>query len=297
MSLATIIRNMSASVDAHLKNQIVSSICLLAHWTDVTNKVSFVLRQMPPTTLTDLQKDSLAGLTEKDLQVKAFIDQVYVNEFVFLSVYVPRIIDVNTASLVTLGETAQDARFVRMNAQDRIIEKLVQLTYAGGLKNDTVNVYELQWEMQLRLRRLRVGLVKQTLLCELESTLDNIKKDLSIEIQGKMWTNTLFTNLIWKFNPAEHKRMFEGEFKLISHYGYLLPVHQEQPISPDVPICHELETSGRQWQVDDQALEDHRNEMTPGMSSLMQNIDTVVEFHVKKIHNEVSTLMIEWLII
>ncbi len=109
MSLASIVRNMSASVDARLKNQIVSSLHLLAHWTDVTNKVSFVLKQMPPTTLSDLQKDIQNGLTEKDLQAKAFIDQVYVNEFCFLSVFVPRIIDINTASLVTLGETAQDA--------------------------------------------------------------------------------------------------------------------------------------------------------------------------------------------
>ena len=57
MSLATILRSIDRSVDAQLKNQVNSAIWLLCHWPDVTNKVSFILKQMPPTTLSELQKD------------------------------------------------------------------------------------------------------------------------------------------------------------------------------------------------------------------------------------------------
>ena len=56
----------------------------------------------------------------------------------------------------------------------------------------------------MRMKRLRVGLAKQTLLCDLDATLDIFKKDLSLEINGKMYTNLLFTNLDWKFN-SEHR--------------------------------------------------------------------------------------------
>lgn len=57
MSLATILCSIDRSVDAQLKNQVNSAIWLLCHWPDVTNKVSFILKQMPPTRLSELQKD------------------------------------------------------------------------------------------------------------------------------------------------------------------------------------------------------------------------------------------------
>ena len=79
---------------------------------------------MPPTTLSELQKDWLAGQSEQELTAKAFIDAVHVNEFVYLSVYVPRVIDINSVSLVTSGDMPSKIRYVRMNAQGRIIEKL-----------------------------------------------------------------------------------------------------------------------------------------------------------------------------
>ena len=90
----------------------ISAIWLLSHWQDVTNKASFILKQMPPTTLSELQKDWTSGLTKQELTAKAFIDNVHVNEFVYLSVYVPRIIDLNSVSLVRRGEVQTEIRYV-----------------------------------------------------------------------------------------------------------------------------------------------------------------------------------------
>ena len=90
-----------------------------------------------------------------------------------LSAYVPRIIDVNSVSLVMSGEVQADIRMVRMNAQMRVLEKLVKSTYTGDLVNHRVTAEVLSWEMQKKMQRLRVGLAKQTLLCDHDTTLDN----------------------------------------------------------------------------------------------------------------------------
>ena len=264
----------------------ISAIWLLSHWQDVTNKASFTLKQMPPTKLSELQKDWTSGLTEQELTAKAFIDNVHVNEFVYLSVYVPRIIDLNSVSLVTSGEVQTEICFVRMNAQGRIIEKLVNLTYTGGLINHGVDGRMLGWEMQMRMKRLRVGLAKQTLLCDQDATLNNIKKDLSLEIHGKMRTNLLYTNLDWNFN-SEHrvKDMFDGDFKLISRFGYLMPAQQEQPVNLNIPICLDLEASGRQWKVDEQAIDEMRIETTPGLSTMLIKLEGEVDFKIKKLQD------------
>ena len=191
MSLSSIIRGMSPSIDARLKGQIVSALRLLCHWEDVANKTSFILNQMPATTLSDLQQSIQEGQTEKDLQAKASIDSVYVNEYCTIDVYIPRIIDLNSTNLVTCEEIAQDARMVRMAAWDNLIEKLVLHTYEGGIKNEAVNFYELQWEQQSQLQRMKPYLVRQTLLVDFNSTLETIKKDLSIDIMGKIYIRIL----------------------------------------------------------------------------------------------------------
>ena len=104
MSLQTVLRTVGNSIDARLKTQVVSAIRLLAHWKDVVNKVSFILKQMPSTTLFELQKDWLEGKSEQDLSAKVFIDAIHVNEYMNLSVFIPRIFNVNSVSLITSGE-------------------------------------------------------------------------------------------------------------------------------------------------------------------------------------------------
>lgn len=109
-------------------------------------------------------------MSEQEMTAKALIENVHVNEFVYLSAYVPRIIDVNSVSLVMSGEVQADIRMVRMNAQMRVLEKLVKSTYTGDLVNHRVTAEVLSWEMQKKMQRLRVGLAKQTLLCDHDTT-------------------------------------------------------------------------------------------------------------------------------
>ena len=291
MSLATIIRGMTNSIDARLKGQVVSSLRLLCHWQDVANKASYILNQMPATTLSDLQQNIQNGQTEKDLQAKASVESVYVNEYCTIDIYAPRIIDLNTTNLVTYEEAEQDVRMMRIAVLDKLVEKLVVHTYGDGIKNEAVNFYELQWEQQMQLQRLRAGLVRQTLLVDFNATLDTIKKDLSIDIMGKIFTSTLFTNLSWKFDPVKAKKneLFEGNFKLFYRYGYPIPMHVS-PINPQVPVCVELETSGRMWQVNELAIQDHRMETTPGLRELLQDVNVRMEIQVKKMREEIQVL-------
>ena len=51
MSLQSVLRTVDNSIDMRLKTQVVSAIRLLAHWRDVVNKISFIFKQMPSTTL------------------------------------------------------------------------------------------------------------------------------------------------------------------------------------------------------------------------------------------------------
>jgi hypothetical protein len=126
---------------------------------------------------------------------------------------------------------------------------------------------------------------------DFNSTLETIKKDLSIDIMGKIWTNTLYTNLTWKFDPAKTKKneLFEGGFKLFYRFGYPIPM-QINPINSQVPVCLELETSGRQWMVNELAIQDHRMEITPGIRELLQDVNVKVEIQVKKMREEVQAL-------
>jgi hypothetical protein len=291
MSLATIIRGMSNSIDARLKGQLVSSLRLLCHWQDVANKTSYILNQMPGVTLSDLQQSIQNGQTEKDLQAKASVESVYVNEYCTIDIYAPRIIDLHTTNLVTCEENEQDGRMVRIAALDRLVEKLVLHTYGSGIKNEAVNFYELQWEQQMQLQRIRAGLVRQTLLVDFNATMDTIKKDLSIDIMGKIFTSSLFTNLTWKYDPARAKKneLFEGNFKLFFRYGYPIPM-KVSPIDPQVPVCVELETSGRMWSVNELAIQDHRLETTPGIRELLQDVNVRTEIQVKEMRDEIQAL-------
>ena len=173
-----------------------------------------------------------------------------------------------------------------MNAQRRIIQKLVNSMYAGGLVNNGVDGDVFAWEMQMRMKPLRVNLAQQTLLCEQDATLDDVKKDLSLEINGKMYTNLLFTNLEWKFN-SEHRvnDLFDGYFKLISRFGYPVCAQQERPLDQYIPICLDLELSGRQWKVDEQAMEEMRLEETPGINTMLRNFEGEVDFKIKKLQD------------
>ena len=140
------------------------------------------------------------------------------------------------------------------------------------------------WEMQMRMKRLRPTLAKQTLLCKQDTTLDDVKKELSLEIHGKMYTNLLFTNLEWKFNP-EHRvnDLFDGDFKLISRFGFPVCVQQERPLDQNIPICLDLELSGQQWKVDEHAMEEMRLEETPGIQTMLQKFEEEVDHKIKKI--------------
>ena len=291
MSLSSIIRGMSSSIDARLKNQIISSLRLLCHWEDVANKTSFILNQMPATTLSSLQQSIQDGQTEKDLQAKVSIDSVFVNEYCSIDIYIPTIIDLNSTNLVTCEEIAQDARMVRMAAWESIVEKLVLDTYSGGIKNEAVNFYEIQWEQQTQFQRMQPYLIRQTLLVDFNATLDTIKKELSIDIMGITYTNTLYSNLTWKKDPAKTKKneLFEGGFKLFYRFGYPLPM-QRNPIDASVPVCLELQTSGRQWMVNDLAIQEHRSEITPGVRELLIDVNVQVEIQVKKLKEELQAL-------
>jgi len=291
MSLSSIIRGMSPSIDARLKTQIMSSLRLLCHWEDVANKTSFILSQMPATTLSDLQQNFQDGQTERDLQAKASISAVYVNEYCTIDVYIPTIIDLNSTNLVTCEEPAQDARMVRVAAWDKLIERLVLHTYSGGVKNDAVNFYEIQWEQQQQFLRIRPYLIRQTLLVDFNATLETIKKELSIEILGKNYTNTLYSNLTWKKDPAKTKKneLFEGGFKLFYRCGYPIPM-QRNPIDAQVPVCLELQSSGRQWMVNDLAIQEHKSEITPGVRELFIDVNVSTEIQVKKLKAEIQGL-------
>ena len=137
-----------------------------------------------------------------------------------------------------------------------------------------------------------MGLVKQTLLCDPASTLDSVQKDLKVEIQGRIYNTWLHTNLVWRFNPGEHKRneLFDGEFKLCSRYSLPLPVHPEQPVNPTIPICIDLESSGRQYVIEDLAIEDARLETTPGLNTKLEKIERVVDNKFDAVQDEITEL-------
>ena len=205
------------------------------------NKVSFILKQMPSTTLFELQKDWLEGKSEQDLSAKVFIDSIQVNEYMNLSVYIPRIVNMNSVSLITSGEMPAEIRYVRLDGQREIIDNLVSATYAGSLVNDKVDARVLTWEMQMRCKRLRPTLAKQILLCDPDTTLENVVKELRLELDGKVYTSLLTTNIEWKFNP-EHKvnEWFEGYFKLVTRFGDPVCVQMDQPLNPNIPVCLDL---------------------------------------------------------
>ena len=71
--------------------------------------------------------------------------------------------------------------------------------------------------------------------------------------------------------------MFDGDFKLISRFGYPMPAKQEQPLDLSIPLCLDLEASGRQMQVDDQAMEEMRMETSPGLTTMLDNLEGEVE--------------------
>ena len=288
MSLQTVLRTVGNSVDLRLKTQVVSAIRLLAHWKDVVNKVTFILKQMPSTTLFELQKDWLEGKSEQDLSAKVFIDSIHVNEYMNLSVFIPRIFNVNSVSLITSGEMPAEIRYVRLDGQREIIDNLVSATYAGSLVNDKVDARVLTWEMQMRCKRLRPTLAKQILLCDPDTTLENVVKELRLELDGKVYTSLLTTNIEWKFNP-EHKvnEWFEGDFKLVTRFGDPVCVQMDQPLNPNIPVCLDLELSGQQWRVDEQAMEEMRMEHTPGILMMLDKFgEEVSRKHQKILDNQ-----------
>ena len=136
----------------------------------------------------------------------------------------------------------------------------------------------------MRMKRLRPTLAKQTLLCEPDTTLEDVKKELSLELHGKLYTNLLFTNLEWKFNP-EHRvnDLFDGDFKLISRFGFPVCVQQERPLDQNIPVCLDLELSGQQWKVDEHALEEMRMEETPGILTMIRKFEEEVSYKNQKI--------------
>jgi len=272
-SLANVLRDIDHTVDLRLKNQVVTAIRMLAHYGDFVNKTPFILQQIPPTTLADLHKDWMSGMTEKELTAKVCIENVLVNGIVSASVFMPRIFDLNTTSLVTYNEYIAENRFVRADAQTRIVERLLKRAYVGDMMNPETDVRIFSWEMKTRMTRCRIPLAKQTLLCDQSTTLDSIRKELTVDMGGKQHTNMLFTSLQWKFNP-EHKKndIFDSNFKLVSRFGYQLTIQPEMPAWIKMPICLDLESSSRQSQLNDLAMEDLRL-MNPGLCSMFRNIE------------------------
>jgi len=103
--------------------------------------------------------------------------------------------------------------------------------------------------------------------------LDSIRKELTVDMGGKQHTNMLFTSLQWKFNPEHRKNdIFDSNFKLVSRFGYQLTIQPEMPAWIKIPICLDLESSSRQSQLNDLAMEDLRL-MNPGLCSMFRNIE------------------------
>ena len=154
--------------------------------------------------------------------------------------------------------------------------------------NDKVDARVLTCEMQMRCKRLRPTLAKQILLCDPDTTLENVVKELRLELDGKVYTSLLTTNIEWKFNP-EHKvnEWFEGDFKLVTRFGDPVCVQMDQPLNPNIPVCLDLELSGQQWRVDEQAMEEMRMEHTPGILMMLDKFgEEVSRKHQKILDNQ-----------
>ena len=70
---------------------------------------------------------------------------------------------------------------------------------------------------------------------------------------------------------------------MISRFGYPVCAQQEQPVNQNIPICLDLEVSGRQWKVYEQAMEEMRMETTPGLNTMLSNFEGEVDFKIKKL--------------
>ena len=65
---------------------------------------------MPVSTLSSLQMDWAQGLSEQQLQGKFQINNIHINEHINLTVFVPRMFEVYSVSLVTYGPANVDDR-------------------------------------------------------------------------------------------------------------------------------------------------------------------------------------------
>jgi len=267
-SLATLLRRGSVE----LRNQVTSAIRLLAHWEDVCNRVPYILNCSPSQTLSNLHRDWMAGLSEQQLLGRFKIDNIHVNEFVNLTAFMPRMYLVTGASMITCGEADVLERSRRLDVHKMVLHKLAILAYTGDAVNEGVSAAALSWEMAMQMERMRVTLNKQTLLCEHDATLSNVRKELSLEISGHVKTLPIQISLEWK--RANMDIPISADFKLTSRYGYPLVVRYDGPLDASVPLCLDLATSGRAATIRKKAIEDMRLEKTPGLANKISQLET-----------------------
>ena len=279
-SLATILRR-GASFE--LRNQVISAIRLLAHWEDVCNRVPYILNCSPSQTLSNLHRDWMAGLSEQQLLGRFKIDNIHVNEFVNLTAFMPRMYLVTGASMVTSGEADVMERSRRLNVHKMVLNKLAKLAYSGDEVNEGVSAAALSWEMAMQMGRMRVTLNKQTLLCERDATLSNVRKELSLEISGHVKTLPIQISLEWK--RANMDIPISADFKLTSRYGYPLVVRYDGPLDVSVPLCLDLATSGRAATIRRKAIEDMRLEKTPGLANKISLLETSVNVRIQELQD------------
>ena len=77
---------------------------------------------------------------------------------------------------------------------------------------------------------------------------------------------------------------------MISRFGYPVCAQQEQPVNQNIPICLDLEVSGHQWKVDEQAMDEMRMETTPGLNTMLSNFEGEVDYKIKKLQDSLEEI-------